>query len=616
MKVVSFRIKNYRSIQDSGVCYLSGDGVTILAGKNESGKTAILEALEDFNIDKQIREDARPLHQIDALPEIAIDFEIYDDVLENIKNATGIDIQTANPITITITKKYPKEWLYVMSKSSRESIGLREPSLHEGEVKKAFEHVKSLYSETKIAAAQLATLDFKKTDTCLAQLTDFKRIIKPHLAQLSDESLSEKLLTALDKTLDYFTTYEKEKSDQKKIFDELMDWIPNFILFSSFDDVFPSEIPLSEADKNPLIKDLDTISNLNLVLIKSGSATQKAKHKKQLNVRIGERYQKFWKQDETNLYIDWDSTKLDFFVTEGEDFFPPNMRSKGKQWHLAFYIRVSARAKENVDNVILIDEPGLYLHARAQKDILDQLEECGTEQQVIFSTHSPYLIDINKLGRIRLISRSPKDGTIIANKIHKGADQETLTPVITAIGLDLSLGLDIAKNNNIIFEGITDYYYVKAFQELLKFKFTQDVHFIPGSGADKVIILASLMIAWGLNYCIVLDNDLKGRQTEQRLQEALGPNNMKIIKVSENIDEEIEDLFTKEDFIKCVLREEGIPDDKRNSQILKQKDRKFDKVLLSKQFLEALRSNDVEVCAETKQSFMKLLRKVNGILFS
>jgi len=62
MEIKSFRIKNYRSIKDSGVCYMSGDNITILAGKNESGKTAILEALEDFNINRAIREDAVHIH--------------------------------------------------------------------------------------------------------------------------------------------------------------------------------------------------------------------------------------------------------------------------------------------------------------------------------------------------------------------------------------------------------------------------------------------------------------------------------------------------------------------------------------------------------------------------
>jgi predicted ATPase len=598
---------------------LSGDDVTILAGKNESGKTAILEALEDFNTDKQIREDAKPLHHADAIPEIAINFEVYEPELKDIGQTTGIAIQAADAITVRITKRYPKTWTYEMSEASRDSIGLKTPVLQEGQIKKEYDHAKRLFSESKIAAVSMPGMDPKQHEMWLPQLTDFKRNVQPYVVQIADDSLKAELPKALDKVIDYLNEFEKERSNDKKFFDELAKWIPNFILFSSFDDVFPSEILIAEADKNQLIKDLDIISDLNLQLIKTGNSMQKAKHKKQLNMRIGERYQKFWKQDQTNLSVDWDSTKLDFLVTEGDEYFPPKMRSKGKQWHMAFYIRVSARAKENVSNVILIDEPGLYLHARAQKDILDQLEDCANEQQVVFSTHSPYLIDVNNLGRIRLISRTANEGTVVSNKIHKGADQDTLTPVITAIGLDLSRGLDIAKDNNVIFEGITDYYYTKAFQELISFAFDKDVHFIPGSGADKVIILASLMIGWGLNHCIVLDNDSKGRQTEDRVVEALGPDNVKIVRVSDIKDQEIEDLFTKEDFIKCVLKEEDVLEtagDKRNSQIIKQKDKKFDKVLLSKQFYEALRSGNVEVTTETRQNFERLLQKINKMLFS
>lgn len=45
MKILKFRIKNYKSIIDSEDCYLE-ENITILAGKNESDKTAILEALD------------------------------------------------------------------------------------------------------------------------------------------------------------------------------------------------------------------------------------------------------------------------------------------------------------------------------------------------------------------------------------------------------------------------------------------------------------------------------------------------------------------------------------------------------------------------------------------
>ncbi|HHI30855.1 MAG TPA: hypothetical protein ENL17_03995, partial [Candidatus Methanoperedenaceae archaeon] len=91
MRIKSFQIKNYRSIKNSGVCYLSGDNITILAGKNESGKTTILEALEDFNTGKNIREEAKPLHNQEATPEIAVTFEVDKAELDNLFNKIGVE---------------------------------------------------------------------------------------------------------------------------------------------------------------------------------------------------------------------------------------------------------------------------------------------------------------------------------------------------------------------------------------------------------------------------------------------------------------------------------------------------------------------------------------------
>jgi len=75
VKIKKFRIKNYKSIVDSGDCYLA-EGITILAGKNESGKTSILEALEISISDKQIRDTARPIRHPEATPEISITFDV------------------------------------------------------------------------------------------------------------------------------------------------------------------------------------------------------------------------------------------------------------------------------------------------------------------------------------------------------------------------------------------------------------------------------------------------------------------------------------------------------------------------------------------------------------
>ncbi|QIL77020.1 AAA family ATPase [Hymenobacter sp. HDW8] len=76
MKLVSFRIKNFKSIIDSGWCNLSKDNITCLIGQNESGKSSILEALNCFSLETMdedfIRNDM-------SLPIISCKFEIGKD---------------------------------------------------------------------------------------------------------------------------------------------------------------------------------------------------------------------------------------------------------------------------------------------------------------------------------------------------------------------------------------------------------------------------------------------------------------------------------------------------------------------------------------------------------
>lgn len=619
MEIKSFRIKNYRSIKDSGICYLSGDNITILAGKNESGKTAILEALEDFNTGKAIREEAIPIQNKELKPEIAVTFEICGETLQEIFNDMNFKIEATGSSDVEIIKKYPMD--YLLSKESIKRLDIKCEQLlkrTQKEITGIYRQIKKVHSEFSQIGGTLPEINLDNPSNFISQLQDFRDQTHPNLEHISDEEKRDNFIPSIEDLINKIEEIDNLKFVDKKFIDQIKQWVPNFVLFSSFDDIFPSEIPLGDAPNNELIKDLVIISDLDLETITSGSAEQKRRHKLQLNSKVKEDYKKFWTQDITNLDIGWDSGILEFFIEENEHFYRPNMRSKGKQWHLAFYIRVSARAKEDVPNIILIDEPGLFLHATAQKDILMKLEDSANDAPIVFSTHSPYLIEIDKLNRIRLISRtSEEEGTVISNKIHKGADKETLTPIITAIGLDLSMGLDIAKDNNIIVEGISDYYYLSAFKELLKFEFKKEVHFIPSVGADKFSFLVPLMIGWGLNYCAVLDNDSKGRQIKKKLSKDFGHTGIKITLVSENKDEEIEDLFERDDFIKYVLDDapNEISTDKKNSQIIKQRNGGYDKVLLSKLFFERIKDGSISLSATTNENFKKLLEKINESMF-
>ena len=85
---------------------------------------------------------------------------------------------------------------------------------------------------------------------------------------------------------------------------------------------------------------------------------------------------------------------------QGNAHIGPNQRSQGLQWLLSFYFAIYANINKN--NILLIDEPGIYLHPSAQQKVLNMLEGFSKNNQIIVTTHSPFLINSNRYDRINL----------------------------------------------------------------------------------------------------------------------------------------------------------------------------------------------------------------------
>jgi hypothetical protein len=382
--------------------------------------------------------------------------------------------------------------------------------------------------------------------------------------------------------------------------------IPNFILFNSFDDIFPNKIPFAKLEKNEWIQDLSVISDLKITTIKGTDDRGKEKHKDDVNIKLNKDYEKFWTQDASNLSVNWDSEYLYFWIKEDGYPYEPSLRSKGRQWHLAFYIKVSARASENVPNIILIDEPGLFLHAKAQEDILGKLEDSAKEAQLIFSTHSPYLLEADKLNRVRLVHRTNDKGTQIENKVHALADKETLTPILTAIGLELSVGISaLDKKNNVIVEGPSDVFYLNAFKKILN---KNSVNFIFGGGAGNMPFVGTILHGWGGKVVYLYDNDQGKKDGEKNLKDSWFISKDIILSVLRSSGS-IEDIFSLPDFKKFVLNDASKTYTETNSEYVKKA--KLNKVLLAKKFLETYQNENLANLDETTmENIDKLFKNI------
>jgi len=660
MQILKLRVHNYKSIIDSGDCYLE-QGITIFAGKNEAGKTALLEALEDFNAGSDIRPTAKHLHRKDKLPKIILTFKLDPTELQALAKKLGVEIvDPENEKQVTIIKDFPNKYL------------LPEDTFHTFFGTANDDNLVSVSEAIKELNTRLEKYpDLKKlapeSISAYAELLNQLGTIEPQLQASTELVDKEKQLVIglVQKAKAGVTKLQSLSDVQAKLLEALKDLIPNFILFNSFEEKFPTEIPIEEIETTPIMKDLVSISGLDLAIIKNGQAYEKEEHKEQLNIRVKEDYQKFWSQDFTNLHFSWDSNVLSFHIKEDGAYYPPDIRSQGKRWHLAFYIRVTARTQDKKNNVLLIDEPGLFLHASAQRDILKKLAEVAEKRTVLFTTHSPYLLDPNEFERIRLVFRgkiprtiesdqidptkiseltkfytekshsktkekyysihvdpekleeedlnklrkslatsSYNIGTIVEQKIHKVSDKETLRPILTAIGLELVSGVvNLDKEKNIVCEGQSDVYYLNGLKQLTD---TSVLNFIFGGGGPNMPFVGTILHGWGCKVLYLYDNDSGFTESEKNLRK-IWLIKEKVVKVADESGKSIEDLFSPDDFKKYVLEDEQATYTTSNSDYIKKI--KKDKVLLGKTFLKNAKSGSVSLSDTTIQNFEKVRKE-------
>lgn len=595
MKVEKFRIKNYKSIEDSGNCYLDGK-ITILAGKNEAGKTAILEALEDFSVDKEIRKDAISIKNKDSIPEIIITLKLEKE--ETDKMLEEFDLQNVNELPeLGILKAYPKR--YEICEDFLKAIN----SPVRAEFERIENDLENLISEIRNYTSNFPVSNdlIDNPQQILAILGSYsQQVIVQHNPNLAQDQLS-KIVENVQKIKELATDLNSYYGHETEIIEYIeQNFIPNFILFKTFDDILPSQKSISESSNTPIIKDLGFISGLDFNVIQPATdPREREKHKERVNLNFSEEYKEFWTQDHSNLYISWDSNNIYFWIKEGNEFYNPEIRSKGRQWHLSFYIRVTARSFDGKDNVILIDEPGLFLHAKAQKDILEKLDECSERTQIIYSTHSPYLIPTNTLNRVRLVIKDDDIGTKI-EKLTAKADKETLTPILTAIGEDLSGGLKVDKKHSIVLEGYSDYLWLISFKKLLSIK--DELNFVPSVGAGSIPHVGSILFGWGLDPIFILDNDSSGKATKQKLTKSLSIDENRIVDVPFDKKGCIEDLFSEED---------------RNKYTNYRKTDKKSKVLQATEFHQGVETGAIKpsnLSDETRVNFEKVFIKLRNVL--
>src|SRR5690606_16778379 len=85
-------------------------------------------------------------------------------------------------------------------------------------------------------------------------------------------------------------------------------------------------------------------------------------------------------------------------------------RSRGFVWFFSFLAWFDKQQRSQQPLILLLDEPGLFLHGRAQSDLLRYMEEeLKASYQVIYTTHSPFMVDPLRFDRVRIVQDRSMD---------------------------------------------------------------------------------------------------------------------------------------------------------------------------------------------------------------
>ena len=286
---------------------------------------------------------------------------------------------------------------------------------------------------------------------------------------------------------------------------------------------------------------------------------------------------------EIELNVKFDGSYLRFTIcnadTTGSVLW--SEASSGVRWYLSAFFELK-RALHSRNSIILIDEPAIHLHIMAQKEVLKLLQTLaqGTKY-VLYTTHSPYLIDKNRLGDVEAIVRQAN--TSIIENLTAIEDcpsrMEVLTPVCHALGYDMSMSLTPQTSRmNLVVEGISDAYYVNAMLTFLKVPDEDRPFVIPCQGAPSVPNVLSVLLGWGLPFSVLLDYDEEGLKTSKKIDAAFGEVGFHVCMVSRERGNQIENLLSSEDYRK-VCGKDLDPTDIRKSKVAKAK--RFESMLAS-----------------------------------
>nr|WP_276548236.1 AAA family ATPase [Brachybacterium muris] len=258
-------------------------------------------------------------------------------------------------------------------------------------------------------------------------------------------------------------------------------------------------------------------------------------------------------------------TFLDIRVEDTRHAFTNNFgqRSSGFRWFFSFLAAFTEFEGRNEPVVVLLDEPGLTLHARAQGDLLRFINErLASAVQVLYTTHSPFLVEADKIDRVRIVEDGgPQTGATVTQEALS-VGESSIFPLQAALGYDIAQHLFIGQTNLLV-EGPSDFVYLDAVSRLLRdgerTALDERWRVLPTGGAANIPAFVALM-GRSLDVTVLIDSGTEGADRLEKAVDAARLQRNRIVQISEitgRRHSDIEDLFEVDEYLELFNKAFG-----------------------------------------------------------
>jgi len=551
MRLRKFRVRAYRCIHDSGEIRV-GD-LAAFVGRNESGKTTILQALTLLNREHQLSE-----------------LDLCDEMVEELKNEVMLaegEFDLNHNETRIIKDSFPnipeikKIKIFRTNNSPIAQYDFGDVNISEAEnsglnswenfIEKVSNFLDTIPNHIRI---KLNTQFFE------SQAPETEEIFRNQMAEFGNNlhvlATDEPQITI---------EWEKIAEDPNTNFQNLLigtterialenfietNLHPRFVYFSDYKKIIGNinlneygriadkssiEFSEDEFDKTETVDNLFYLAELDINELEEckNSPSQLIKLLNTCGKRLTEKLNPAWKGDAIHVELRLNPNNImsvvisdvhkDGTVTNTGIL---NRRAEGFKWTFSFIVNFAAETQraELKEAILLLDEPARNLHPTQQRGISDLLKNLAGSNQVLYATHSPYMIFDYAPGNLLVVELDKKKHLSRIYYDYWNADDLTLTPILYGLSRGLVESIvdrEIGYNSRpvIIVETMADTMYLNAFD-----KFLEDpnismnpLNIVAAYNKNSVLPLAIFYRNHGYNTFVLLDNTKESRDISAQL---------------------------------------------------------------------------------------------------